>query len=102
MPSCDNSEGGKLSPTQPTLEYDIADPANFSAGIPHHLFAPIRATEGLVWNHDGPFGRGFWSVTRHADLIAVSRDPKNVLLRSRSHSDLRHRCRRQGCASFDD
>ena len=76
MPSCDNPEGGKLSPTHPTLEYDIADPANFSTGIPHHLFAPIRAAEGLMWNQDGPFGRGFWSVTRHADLIAVSRDPK--------------------------
>ncbi len=53
---------------------DIADPSHYDAGIPHHLFAKMRATAGLTWNPDGPFGDGFWSVTRLADVVAVSRD----------------------------
>ena len=52
---------------------DLADPDLYHRGIPHDAFAPIRATPGLYWNDevDGP---GFWAVTRHADLIEVSRD----------------------------
>ena len=56
------------------LDFDLADPANFAAGIPHHLFAPIREADGLACSKDSAYGRGFWSVTRHADLVEVSRD----------------------------
>ncbi|MFW2333527.1 MAG: cytochrome P450, partial [Ilumatobacter sp.] len=52
---------------------DLADPDLYGRGIPHDTFAPIRAMPGLYWNEevDGP---GFWAVTRHADLVEVSRD----------------------------
>ncbi|MEM8923692.1 MAG: cytochrome P450, partial [Actinomycetota bacterium] len=53
----------------------LHDPATFAAGIPHELFARLRSTPGLVWS--APHGgdrTGFWSVTRHADLVEVSRD----------------------------
>ncbi len=53
---------------------DLADPATYDAGIPHEAFATLRATPGLVRNPDGPWGSGFWSVTRLDDLVAVSRD----------------------------
>lgn len=56
--------------------FDIADPANFDDGIPHALFARLRAQPGLAWNESGPFGSGFWSVTRIADLVEVSRKPE--------------------------
>ncbi len=55
---------------------DIADPANFDAGIPHGLFNELRSQPGLAWNESGPFGSGFWSVTRIADLVEVSRKPE--------------------------
>ncbi len=61
--------------TRVTIPYDLADPTHFSAGIPHDLFASLRAAPGLSWNEDGPHGRGFWAVTRHADVVTVSRDP---------------------------
>ncbi len=55
---------------------DLNDPATFAAGIPHEAFAAMRRSEGLTWS---PAGRGsstgFWSVTRQADLVTVSRDP---------------------------
>ena len=56
--------------------FDIADPANFDGGIPHHLFNQLRSQPGLAWNESGPFGSGFWSVTRIADLVEVSRNPQ--------------------------
>lgn len=58
--------------TQP----DLADPATYDRGIPHEAFANLRATPGLVWNPDGPWGTGFWSVTRLSELVNVSRDPE--------------------------
>lgn len=55
---------------------DIADPANFDAGIPHDVFDRLRQQPGLAWNESGPYGDGFWSVTRIADLVEVSRNPE--------------------------
>lgn len=50
---------------------DLADPALYSGGIPQSVFAELRATPGLHRN-EGP--DNFWSVTRLADLVEVSRD----------------------------
>ncbi len=59
-------------PAESTL--DLADPSHYDHGIPHPLFEALRARPGLVRNPDGPHGRGFWSVVRHADVVSVSRD----------------------------
>jgi cytochrome P450 len=48
----------------------LHDPA-FHAGDPFPWFRRLRATPGLYW-HETP---GFWAVTRHADVTAISRDP---------------------------
>ncbi len=56
--------------------FDIADPANFDQGIPHALFNRLRSVPGLAWNESGPYGDGFWSVTRVSDLVEVSRNPE--------------------------
>ncbi len=53
---------------------DLHDAEAFSRGIPHEAFAHMRATPGLTWMPDADDTRGFWSVTRHADLVTVSRD----------------------------
>ncbi len=57
-----------------TAAVNLHNPAVFQAGIPHEVFAEMRATPGLTWSpeHDGT--RGFWSVTRYDDLVTVSRD----------------------------
>ena len=55
------------------LAPEIADPRLYLDGIPHERFAEIRAMPGLAWH---PYGdNGFWAVTRHADVRAVSRSP---------------------------
>ena len=53
---------------------DLHDPDTFADGIPHEGFAEMRQTPGLVWSPGVDGARGFWSVTRMADLVAVSRD----------------------------
>lgn len=61
----------------------LHDPA-FWAGDPYPWFAALRS-EDPVHLVDGPAGR-FWAVTRHADVLAISKNPvtfcsgKGVLL----------------------
>jgi cytochrome P450 len=48
---------------------------DFADRVPHETFALLRR-EAPVWWYDWPHGQGFWCVTRHADVVAVSRDTK--------------------------
>jgi cytochrome P450 len=48
---------------------------DFADGVPHETFALLRR-EAPVWWYDWPLGRGYWCVTKHADVVAVSRDTK--------------------------
>jgi cholest-4-en-3-one 26-monooxygenase len=45
----------------------------WSHGVPHEAFDELRATDPVHW-HPEPDGPGFWAVTRHADVLTVSRD----------------------------
>ena len=54
-------------------DVDIVDPRWFEDGPPHELFARMRKEAPIRWNKL-PDGGGFWSLTRHADVSAVSRD----------------------------
>ncbi len=49
----------------------LHDPA-FYAGDPYPAYRRLRAEAPVYW-HDRP---GFWALTRHADVMAVSRDPE--------------------------
>jgi cytochrome P450 len=62
---------GDLGPA----DADIADPDTYTAGVPHATFLRLRRDDPVSWwadDHAG--GHGFWAVTRHADLLHVSRD----------------------------
>jgi cytochrome P450 len=56
-----------------TLDAKLLDAATFADGAPHALFARMRA-EAPVCRQSEPSGPGFWALTRHADVLAVSRD----------------------------
>jgi cholest-4-en-3-one 26-monooxygenase len=49
---------------------DLTDLDHFAAGAPHRVFSALREAAPLHWNEHGEF----WSVLRHADVLAVSRD----------------------------
>ncbi|MDM0072693.1 cytochrome P450 [Variovorax sp. J31P207] len=57
---------------------DLANPATFVTGVPHEAFDRIRAMPGLYWQPaaQGTLTGGFWAVTRHADIVAIERDPE--------------------------
>jgi linalool 8-monooxygenase len=53
---------------------DLTDADLFLDGPPHELFARMRAEAPVRWNPMAD-GDGFWSVTKAADIAAVSKDP---------------------------
>jgi cytochrome P450 len=55
-------------------QIDLTNDA-FVDRIPHETFALLRR-EAPVWWYDWPLGKGFWCVTKHADVVAVSKDTK--------------------------
>jgi cytochrome P450 len=55
------------------LGVDLTDAATYRSGPPHAVFARMRAEAPVCW-HPEPGGPGFWALTRHADVLAVSRD----------------------------
>lgn len=56
---------------------DLNDPAVFAEGIPHDVFDEMRSAPGLTWvDPSHGIDRGYWAVTRYADVVTVSRDPE--------------------------
>ncbi len=53
---------------------DLASLDLFNDGAPFSAFARLRQEDPLSWTTEQN-GRGFWSLTRHADIVAVNRQP---------------------------
>ena len=53
---------------------DLKDPGLYEAGVPWEAFATLRREDPVHWNPESD-GAGFWAVTRHADIVEVSRQP---------------------------
>ncbi len=52
---------------------DISSHDTYLGGFPHATFARLREDEPVSWVPE-PDGSGFWAITRHADVVEVSRD----------------------------
>ncbi len=55
-------------------DVDLLDPDVFREGRHHEMFRVLREQDPVHFTEEPDGGQGFWSVTRHADLIAVNRD----------------------------
>jgi cytochrome P450 len=53
---------------------DLSSHDTFVDGPPHNTFARLRRDDPLHWT-DWAGGKGFWSVTRHADILALNGQP---------------------------
>ena len=79
------------------LAAPLADPDAFADGPPLELFAELRDSEPVAWTPEPEPQSGFWSVTRHADIVAVSRDAatfssaRGVSLEDLEDDQLEHR-----------
>jgi cholest-4-en-3-one 26-monooxygenase len=63
--------------------FDLTDPDLNLAGVPHEEFAALRRTAPIFWVEQPPHaragmsdasGNGYWAVTKHADVGAVSKN----------------------------
>lgn len=66
---------------------DLKDPGLYEAGVPWEAFKTLRKEDPVHWNPESD-GAGFWAVTRHADIVEVSRQP---LLFSSAYENGGHR-----------
>lgn len=57
------------------MNIDIYNPDAYTDGIPHQQFAWLRSNAPVYW-HEHPTEGGYWVVSRHADVVGVSRDFK--------------------------
>jgi cytochrome P450 len=66
------------------LEIDIANPDTYRDGYPHGYFRRLLREDPVHWNPPGdrdcsliaPITTGHWAVTKHADVVEVSRNPR--------------------------
>lgn len=55
---------------------DVASPKVYAHGVPHAELAALRRHDPVHW-HPWPGTRGgFWLLAKHADVVAVSKQPK--------------------------
>ena len=57
------------------MQIDVYNPDNYRSGIPHQQFAWLRENAPVHWQ-EHPAGHGYWVLSKHADVLAVSRDNK--------------------------
>lgn len=53
---------------------NLADPDLYLDGTPHAVFAALRRRDPVYWNAETP-EKGFWSILRYDDIVAVSKKP---------------------------
>ena len=54
-------------------DVDLTDHERFAERVPHEMFAVLRREDPVHWQEEKD-GRGFWAITRHADITAVAKD----------------------------
>ena len=52
---------------------DLSDHDSFSMGVPHLTFERLRNEDSVYWTKEKN-GRGFWSITKHSDILKVNGD----------------------------
>jgi cytochrome P450 len=60
--------------TKPSLaDIDLTDLDRWVRGVPYEWFELLRREAPVFWQEERD-GRGFWSVTRYEDVVAMSKD----------------------------
>ena len=63
------------STSSPRVGSEIIDPACYARdGYPHETFKRLRDEAPVHWVGDCP--TPFWAITRHADIVEISRQPE--------------------------
>ena len=54
---------------------NVGDHDSFANGVPHKTFERLRREDPVSWTEPTDGMRGFWSVTRHSDILAANGTP---------------------------
>lgn len=69
------------------IDLSLTDPSFFANGDPHPLLATLRREDPVHWTQ-GHLSRGFWSITRHADVKTVLLNDNRVFSVQRNGASL--------------
>ena len=58
--------------TRPTTRIDLSDPGIWHAAVPADEFSRLRREAPVAWNERDDGHKGFWAVTRFADIVTVA------------------------------
>lgn len=64
-------------------DVDLSNPDLYASKIPHEVFTWLRHEDPVHWNPVAG-GRGFWSITKYDDIVAISKNPQ-VFSSARKH-----------------
>ncbi|MGO9604375.1 MAG: cytochrome P450 [Candidatus Binataceae bacterium] len=64
-------------------DVDLGNPDLYVSGVPHEVFTWLRREDPVHWNPVAN-GRGFWSITKYDDIVAISKNPE-VFSSAREH-----------------
>ena len=64
-------------------DVDLGNPDLYVSGVPHEVFTWLRREDPVHWN-PVTNGRGFWSITKYEDIVAISKNPE-VFSSAREH-----------------
>ncbi len=66
-----------MSVSEAQLEHvDIASQEIYEVGVPHEGFRLLREHDPVHWHPWDWQGGGFWALTKHADVVHVSKNPE--------------------------
>ena len=55
---------------------ELKDPDVYVDGVPHASFRLLREHDPVHWHPETAPDPGFWAITKHADVVAISKDPE--------------------------
>ncbi len=72
---------------------NLADHDSFVDGVPHDTFAQMRSEAPVHWTPEFGADKGFWSLTRYADIMAAQKEPttfssaQGIRIEDQSHAE---------------
>jgi cytochrome P450 len=74
MPITSDTSAGNTVEETLGVDTDLSDLDLFTSSTPWAAFDALRREAPCHWNPEPAPNAGFWSITRHADIVSVTRD----------------------------
>ena len=64
------------SPAEDLSHVDLITPERWEERVLHDEFALLRREDPVHWHPESAPNHGFWAITKHEDVVAVSKNPQ--------------------------